>query len=42
MPDVLNWVAHSGVVIEGWSRELLRELALQDLFGERGVGDYGS
>ena len=34
MPDVLDWVACSGVVVEGWSWELSRELALQDLFGE--------
>ena len=26
MSDVLNWVAHSGVVVEGQSRELPREL----------------
>ena len=41
MLDVLVWVAHSGVVVEGWSRELPRKLALQDLFGER-TGVFGS
>ena len=41
MPDVLNRVAHSGVAVEGRSRELPRELALQDLFGG-GIKDFGS
>ena len=27
MPDVLNWVAHSEVVVESWSRELFWEHA---------------
>ena len=39
MPDVLNRVAHSG---ESWSRELFRELALQDFLGEGGVGDFNN
>ena len=34
MSDVLDRVAHSEVVVEGWSRELSRKLALHDLFGE--------
>ena len=34
MPDVLDRVAHSGVVVEGYSRQLSRELSLQDLYGE--------
>ena len=42
MPDVLNRVTRSGVVVKSWSCELLKELALQDLFGERGVEDSGS
>ena len=42
IPDVLNWVAHFGVVVEGWSREFLRKLALQDFLGERGVRNFDS
>ena len=42
MSDVLNWVAHSRVVVEGQSRELPRELALQDLLRKRGVEDFDS
>ena len=34
MPYILDWVAYSGIVVKSWSRELPRELALQDLFGE--------
>ena len=35
--DVLNRVTRSVVVVKSWSCELLRELALQDLFRERRV-----
>ena len=35
MPDVLNQVAYSRVVVEGWNGELPWELTLQDLFRER-------
>jgi len=34
MYDVLDGVAHSGVIIKGQNREFPRELALQDIFGE--------
>jgi len=39
VPNVLNWVTRSGVVVKSWSCELLGELTLQDLFGEREVRD---
>ena len=42
MPDVLNWVAHSKVIVKNHSRELFWELVLQNLFGERGIVDFGS
>ena len=42
VPNVLDRVAGSEVVVKDWSCELLRELTLQDLFGERGVKDFGS
>ena len=38
--DVLNWVTHSGVVIEGQSCKLTPKLALQDFLGERRVRDF--
>jgi len=33
--NVLNWIIHSGVIVESESREFPRELAPLDLFGER-------
>ena len=41
-PCSRNRVTHSGVKVKSWSRELLRELTLQELFGEKGVRDSGS
>jgi len=42
MPDAPNWAAYFGVVVKSWSRELPRELALQNLLGERRVRDFDS
>ena len=42
MPDVLDMVAHSEVVVEGPNRELLQELAIQDIFGEGRVRNFDS
>jgi len=42
VPDVLNRVTRSGVVVKNRSCKLLQKPALQDLFEERGVGDSGS
>jgi len=33
-PDVLDGIAHPGVVIEGWNLKLPRELAFQNIFRE--------
>ena len=40
MSNVLERVPGSGVVVQGWSCELLRELALQNFFTEGGFRDF--
>ena len=42
MLDVLDGVAHPGVVIEGWSCKLPQQLTFMDVFSEGRVGDLGS
>ena len=39
MPNVLDGVTHYGVIVESQSRELLQELALQNLLRERGESE---
>ena len=40
--NVLDWVARSAIIIKGQSCKLFRELAVQNLFREREVEDFGS
>jgi len=42
MPEVLEWVTGSGVVVKDWGCEVLRELTLQNCFRERGIRDFDS
>ena len=42
VPDVLNWIAHSGLSVEDGSREFYREFTLLNIFGERRVADVSS
>ena len=42
MPNVLDQVTYSGVVVKHWSGELLQKLALLDLLGEGRLVDIGS
>ena len=39
MPDVVEMITDSRVIVRSRSRELFRELALQNLLGKRGVVD---
>jgi len=38
---MLDWITHSGVAVEGRSRELLRKFTLLDILGMRGVMEAG-
>ena len=42
MPDVLDQVANSEVVVKGRIHEFFQEFTLQDRFGEREIGVLGS
>jgi len=42
MPDVLNWVASFGVVVECQSREFLWQSTRQKRFMEKVIGDLGN
>ena len=41
MVNVMDWIARSGVVIEGESRELLWKLTLSNVLEKRGVEEAG-
>ena len=42
VPDILNWVTHSGVAVKTSKLRTSSGLTLQDIFKQRGIGDSGS